>query len=145
MARPRSLDRIGEARAVEALTASLGNVSDAARHLGVSSRTIHRWLAQHPHLRQLVDAERDRILDKAEQNVFEAVERGDLRASWFVLRTLGKDRGYAERTEVDQSVPTATQNIEAERLLTMVKPVLIEENREGGRSPVIPNGGVADG
>ena len=100
---------------------------------------------RHPHLRQLVDAERDRILDKAEQNIFEAVERGDLRASWFVLRTLGKDRGYAERTEVDQSVPTATQNIEAERLLTMVKPVLIEENREEGRSPVIPRNEVADG
>ena len=44
-------------------------------------------------------------------------------------RTLGKDRGYAERTEVDQSVPTATESIGTERLLTMVKPVLIEENR----------------
>ena len=120
------------------LTICHGNVTAAASRLGVNRRTISRWMNRHPHLRQLVDAERDRILDKAEQNVFEAVERGDLRASWFVLRTLGKDRGYAERTEVDQSVPTATENIETERLLTRVKPVLIEENREGARSPVIP-------
>ena len=88
------------------LTICHGNVTAAASRLGVNRRTISRWMNRYPHLRQLVDAERDRILDKAEVNIFEAMERGDLRASWFVLRTLGKDRGYAERTEVDQSVPT---------------------------------------
>ena len=101
MARARSIDRIGEQRAVDVLTSSRGNVSLAARRLGISARTIHRWLAQYPDLRELVEAQRDRIIDMAEENIFDAVERGNLKASWFVLQTLGKKRGYSERKVVE--------------------------------------------
>jgi hypothetical protein len=39
------------------------------------------------------------ILDKAEDNIFGAVAKGDVNQSQFVLKTLGKDRGYATRQE----------------------------------------------
>ena len=44
------------------------------------------------------------MIDRAEENVFAAVEQGDLTYSWKVLQTLGKDRGYTERRELDATV-----------------------------------------
>ena len=121
MSQKKSLAAIGEDRAIEALVSTRGNVSMAAEKLGVNRRTISRWMVQHPHLRMLVSEQRDRLLDKAEENVFEAVMQRDLKMSMFVLRTLGKNRGYTERREVSQPTPRLIRNMPTDELVVMYK------------------------
>ena len=100
MPQQKSLLVVDENKVIETLTAAHGNVSLAAQKLGVNRRTIHRWMEKSPKLRALRDGLREKIVDKAEENVFAALDRGDLRVSMFILRTLGKNRGYTERREV---------------------------------------------
>ena len=99
MSQKKSLAAFGEQKVVEALTACRGNIQQTAARLGVNRRTIHRWMEKSPTLRALRDGLREKIVDKAEENVFAALDRGDLRVSVFILRTLGKNRGYTERRE----------------------------------------------
>jgi hypothetical protein len=49
-----------EARVCEAIRSSGGNVSEAARVLGVSRRTLHRYITDRPSLENAVDEERAR-------------------------------------------------------------------------------------
>lgn len=44
---------------------------------------------------------RDTFIDKAETNIFDAVIGGDLRTSLEVVKTLGKDRGWTQKQEVE--------------------------------------------
>jgi len=123
------METVGEEGIIEALKQSRGNVSHAARLLGVNRRTVHRCLVRHPHLREIVDDLHERIIDKAEENLFDAVERGDLRASWRVLTTLGKDRGYTQRREVEPPGPRTLDQLPTRELL-----VLLEKARERGEN-----------
>jgi len=50
---------IGQDRVIDALTSCRGNVSLAANKLGVSRRTISRWLAKEAHLREIVVRRQD--------------------------------------------------------------------------------------
>jgi hypothetical protein len=43
---------------------------------------------------------REEVLDLAEGKLVAAVEAGDMTSVYFLLRTLGRKRGYSERAEV---------------------------------------------
>lgn len=77
-----------------------GNVAAVCRDLDRSYMTIKGRIDDHPQLKELRDNLRQSIIDKAEQNVFDAVEEGDLVQSNFLLRTLGANRGWTPRQEV---------------------------------------------
>lgn len=61
--------------------------------------TVHRYLQRYPTLRLVREEALGELLDLAEAKLVELVKAGDLRAITFVLRTLGRDRGYSERME----------------------------------------------
>ena len=72
----------------------------AAQHLGCSYRTLANYLGRSPELRQRADDCRGELVDQAELKLREAVERGERWAIVLTLTTLGKDRGYCTRQEV---------------------------------------------
>lgn len=84
----------------EALEEYKGGAYLAASALGVSHMTIYRWLEKHPDLKELKEAFSERMVDKAEYKLHEAVEVGDPWAVKYALSTKGKQRGYTERTEL---------------------------------------------
>jgi transcriptional regulator with PAS, ATPase and Fis domain len=53
------MDRARRRAVLSALRANAGNVTHAARYLGVSHRTLCRWIAADPELRVAVDAVRE--------------------------------------------------------------------------------------
>ena len=59
----------------------------------------------------LTDA-REGMVDNAESKLAMAVLDGDLGAVRYVLSTLGKNRGYVERTEVAQVTPMVLEVVE---------------------------------
>lgn len=83
----------------KALTATHGNVSAAARALGVSRRAIGKRIDADPALKQAVIDARETILDDAERSLADAVKAGAPWAVVFVLKTQGRGRGYVERRE----------------------------------------------
>ncbi len=88
----------------EALTKTRGNISQAATLLGTDSKaSLRYYINRSPRLRATLKECREGLLDTAEANVFEDIEKGSIRSSWKLLQTLGKDRGYTEKREMSHS------------------------------------------
>lgn len=83
-----------------ALKAKAGNIAAAARELGVSRSTVYRRIDAAPTLKQLVTDTREELIDIAESALRREVIDGNITAIIFTLKTLGKQRGYVERSEV---------------------------------------------
>ncbi len=84
---------------IEALWASRGNMTAAARRLGIARWTIYRRAQTVKKVRQVVEEAREMTIDMAETQLSRMVNEGDFRAINLVLRTIGKTRGYTEVVE----------------------------------------------
>lgn len=88
---------LSKTRVEEAMRAASGIVSDAARSLGVRRTTLYRWLERHKDVQALVGEYREDLVDLAEKRIRKKVDDDDLGAMIWVLKTLGKRRGWIER------------------------------------------------
>lgn len=57
---------------------------------------VHKW----PEAEAAVKAEKEAMLDLAENNVFKALNKDDLATSKWYLKMKGKERGYVETQEI---------------------------------------------
>jgi DNA invertase Pin-like site-specific DNA recombinase len=105
----------------KACIAKGGIISGIAASLGVSRESIRKWCEKYPAYSEALADSREHFLDLAETNLqtlckgipkIEKNEHGEkVFAGWevppsesaivFTMRTLGKRRGYTERTETD--------------------------------------------
>lgn len=76
-----------------------GNLSKCSRDLSVRRKNLVERIGKHPDLQAVLDEIRDERIDKAEDNIYDDLDKGDPAASRFVLATLGKDRGWVTRNE----------------------------------------------
>jgi hypothetical protein len=83
----------------EALIANRGNISKVALSLEKMRSQVALFISIRPEFIVLRDSLREAIVDKAEDNIFAAVENGDVGQSNFVVSTLGKNRGWSNRLE----------------------------------------------
>ena len=89
---------------IEAAQKTGGNKSAAARLLDCHRETVQRYCRNMVTVNAAFEEQRQVMVDWAETGLREAViTRKDPWAIKFVLRTQGKDRGYVERTETEQS------------------------------------------
>lgn len=85
----------------EALRAERGMITYAARRLGYSVTSLRDRLEANPaRFKPIRDEAREAVIDLAERSLIAKLEDGDLQATTFALRTIGRKRGYAERTEI---------------------------------------------
>lgn len=82
-----------------ALIAMSGNVSAAARSLGMQRHHLHKIISRSEKLQQVVYDARQSMCDNAESALNRAVINGEAWAVCFTLKTQAKDRGYIERTQ----------------------------------------------
>ena len=87
-----------------ALHESRGVKASAAARLGCSRQTVDNYLEKWPELAETMDAARAGLIDQAVSALVNDITNresdGHQRAYMFALRTLGKDEGFSERTEV---------------------------------------------
>jgi len=95
--------RIRVEDACDAIRKHKGNISASADSLGCSRRALYDLAERSPRVAAVLAESRARLIDDAETVVADKIEAGDLGAARFVLQTIGKDRGYVERTEQEQS------------------------------------------
>jgi hypothetical protein len=84
---------------IAALKKSRGLVYTAAERVGCAAETIYARSKQSPAIAEAIKHQRGKIIDKAEDKLIAAINKGEAWAIALMLKTLGKDRGYVERTE----------------------------------------------
>lgn len=85
---------------VEALERCLGIVTDASQMCGVSRSAHYKWYTEDAQYKTAVDSIKDMAIDMAESTLYGAVQAGNVQAAMFLLRNIGKHRGYTERQEI---------------------------------------------
>jgi hypothetical protein len=95
--------RYTKSKIEETLIAVSGNVSAAARSLGMQRHRLHKIIVQSEHLKQVVYDARQSMCDNAESALNRAVINGEAWAVCFTLKTQAKDRGYVERVQQEIS------------------------------------------
>jgi len=118
-------DNIGERAAdrILAVRKTFGVFSDIADRAGVSRADVCDWYENDEEFKLAVDSERERAVDVAEKAVMTNVEAGDLKAAYFVLSTIGKDRGWTEKDN-GGSTSDFTYNITYETLVDTPRAVV---------------------
>lgn len=90
---------------IEALQATKGMVSLAARKLGCSHVTVLRYIEQYPTVKAARDAERYKMGDSVELTLYdEAIQKRNVTALIFLAKTLFKDRGFVEQLNINITV-----------------------------------------
>jgi hypothetical protein len=107
-----------EAELAVAIMDCRGILSKVAPLVGLDSAAAVRYhIMRNPRLKAVFEESREKVVDTAEENIFQAVEEGNLSYSWKLLQTLGKDRGYTERREVEQQVTHKMDELSTEALI----------------------------
>jgi transposase len=87
---------------LSAVSGTGGLISAIAVKLGVHYHTVLNYEKRYDAVKQAIEEERDRILDKAESNLFVRIKEGDEETSkWFLARK-GRHRGYSEKIDTEQ-------------------------------------------
>lgn len=83
-----------------ALTQAGGIVAEAARILGCTRKTVHNWIKRDPEVAEARDQARESVVDRAEQILRKkALDEEDRTSLIYLLRTMGRDRGFGDRIE----------------------------------------------
>lgn len=83
---------------LKAIKGTGGLKTAIAAKLNVHLNTVLNYVNKYETVRQAIQEEQDKILDKAESNLFIRIKEGDEDTSkWFLARK-GKQRGYSEKT-----------------------------------------------
>lgn len=89
---------------IKAIKESRGVKASVAAAMGCSRQTVDNALVRWPELGELFDSARSSLVASAVSALADDVEnkesKGHQQAYMFVLKTLGKDEGFTERTEV---------------------------------------------
>lgn len=90
-----------------------GNLTKAAELLEVSRPALKRKIDFNPALQKVLQDVIEQKLDKTEDRLFEQVDLGNVTAITFTLRTLGKHRGFSEKTTIEHEVGDRTRTAAA--------------------------------
>lgn len=91
-------------RFLDALHASLGNISEAAKAVGINRRTYYDWLKDDPDFAQAAENISEAQVDLVEGKLLERIKEGDTTATIFYLKTKGKKRGWSEKLEIEAKI-----------------------------------------
>lgn len=85
---------------IKAIDKSFGIITLIADKLRVHRSTVYDNIKKFE-LSDLIEAERDRLVDFAESKLIENIRKGKETSIIFALKTIGKKRGYIEKQEIE--------------------------------------------
>jgi len=89
-----------KAKFLQAFEAKAGNISAAAKAIGITRTQYHKWRSSDPAFAQACEDVKEGLIDMAETMLLSEMRNGNIAAIIFFLKTQGKKRGYVERTEI---------------------------------------------
>lgn len=84
----------------QALRATGGFISQAAKKLGISQPALSKRIRRSKRLQDVRQEVRTQYLDLAESKLIGKINEGNFKAIRFYLLTQGKDRGYMLKQEI---------------------------------------------
>src|SRR5215470_16985389 len=78
-----------------------GNFAAVGRALGVTRSAISLFVKKHEKLKAIAEECRETFLDNVESAIYKEALNGNVTAQIFILKTLGKDRGYIEHQRIE--------------------------------------------
>jgi hypothetical protein len=93
-------------RMIEALRKHAGCVTHAAEEVGIARQTHYDYVHDDEDYKKAWIESRQGAVDLAEVTLQKAMEeggKGAVTAAIFIAKTIGKDRGYVERQEINQT------------------------------------------
>jgi|11_taG_2_1085331.scaffolds.fasta_scaffold00814_25 hypothetical protein len=91
-----------KANLLESLEKALGVVTTACKTAGCSRETFYKYCREDEEFKTKVEDISNITLDFAESQLHKQIMDGNTTATIFYLKTKGKNRGYVERSEVQQ-------------------------------------------
>lgn len=85
---------------IKAIEGSFGNITLIAKRLNVYRSTVYDNIKKFD-LSDMIESEREKIVDLAESKLIENIKAGKEVSIIFLLKTLGKSRGYVEKQELE--------------------------------------------
>ena len=104
--------KISKAKFRKALSGTLGIITTIAKKCGVRRLTVYRLMAKYPELKEELEVEKDKIIDRAESVLFEKVNDKDWRAIEFILSRKGGSRGYVDKKIIDTTVTNTAKDFQ---------------------------------
>ena len=83
-----------------AYEASLGNISLAAKKVGIKRGTYYLWCNTDPEFKEACEEAIETQKDFVESQLMKSIRDGDAGSIKFYLQTKGRDRGYGDKIEV---------------------------------------------
>ena len=113
-------------RIIEAIKASNGLLTLAAKKAHVGYTTMWRYTKEFPSVRLAVEEAKETMMDYVEGKLYENIKNGDNACIIFFLKTQGKSRGYIEKQEIEHSgdIGKGAEQLTDEQLIA-----IIERNR----------------
>jgi len=74
-----------------------------ADRLKVTRKAVYDYTGNHEWAKEYLHQSREQLVDLAESKLVQKLNEGESWATQFTLKTLGKNRGYVEKSEVAHS------------------------------------------
>jgi hypothetical protein len=103
--------RFSARQVIDALVATKGMVSYAAKRLQCDIDTVLNYCNRYPTVDAARHAARTELLDLAELKLWAAIQNGEGWAVQFALRSIGRDRGYGEHLALSLTVERAAAKV----------------------------------
>ena len=90
---------------LQALKLNLGNISQSCKASNIGRQTYYDWVDADEEFKHSCKDVEESLLDLAENRLLEKIDKYDITAIIFFLKTKGKKRGYIEKQEVELIKP----------------------------------------
>ena len=110
-------------RIIKALKETNGLLTMAAHKSGIRYRTVCRYVAEYPTVKEAAQEAKEAMLDYTEGKLFSNIRAGKEASIFFYLKTQGKGRGYIEKQEIEHSgnISRSLEDYTTEELLAFIE------------------------
>ncbi len=122
--------KITKEKIIEAIRDSLGLKSVIATNLGVSIDRVVRYLERYSSAAKAYEDECSRIKDMVEAEIILKCQEGDPRMLIFYAKTRMKDRGFVERSEINEVRPESRIDLDLSMLTDEQLRLLVAEEKK---------------
>lgn len=95
--------KVSREKFIECAKRSGGIMTALAQLAGIDRMTAAKYLTLVPEANDYFQSQKETIIDLAENQLVKLVREGDKDAIFFLLKTVGKRRGYSEKMETELS------------------------------------------
>jgi hypothetical protein len=94
------------------------NATKICQEIGMARSMYTYWIDSNPHFKQAIDECREYMVELAEEVMRKSVEKENASSAQFILKTLGRKKGYSESLDITSNGQTILPAV-----ITIVNPL----------------------